>query len=179
MSNFSQSHSLGRTFRCAVPVSMRTMNPGRRDLGSRCSRSAWACPLRFLDHRSAWACPPRSPSSSGGVLGPLGLKRARRFFFRSPHSVVCARLITNRSRSGDLDLQGLASERWRGTGPRPTMKCRFFSYRGGLSPTLSIVKRWRFRSVRTYMSIAARVVPFSRSFRSLIKTRGPGKILRT
>ena len=29
----------------------------------------------------------------------------------------------------------------------------------------------RFRSFRTYMSIAARVVPFSRSFRSFIKTR--------
>ena len=28
----------------------------------------------------------------------------------------------------------------------------------------------RFRSFRTYMSIATRVVPFSRSFRSLIKT---------
>ena len=36
-------------------------------------------------------------------------------------SVVCDRLITNRSGSGDPDLQGLTRERWRGTGPRPTV----------------------------------------------------------
>ena len=37
-------------------------------------------------------------------------------------SVVCDRLITNGSGSGDPDLQSLASEQWRGTGPRPTVK---------------------------------------------------------
>ena len=40
-----------------------------------------------------------------------------------------------------------------------------------VSPALSSVKRGRFRSFRSYMSIAASVVLFSRSFRSLIKTR--------
>ncbi len=40
-------------------------------------------------------------------------------------SVVFDRLITNRSGSGDPDLQRLAHERWRGTGPRPTMKGAF------------------------------------------------------
>ena len=38
--------------------------------------------------------------------------------------------------------------------------------------------RWRFRSFRTYMSIAARVVPFLRSFRSLIQTRGASKHIK-
>ena len=54
----------------------------------------------------------------------------------------------------------------RGAGPSDAIRAseRVF-------PALASVKRWRFRSVRTYMSIAARVVPFSRSFRSLIKTR--------
>ena len=43
-------------------------------------------------------------------------------------SVVCDRLITNRSGSGDPDLQGLACERWRGTGPRATgARRRFFT----------------------------------------------------
>ena len=40
-----------------------------------------------------------------------------------------------------------------------------------VSPALSIVTRWRFRSFRSLMSIEKRVAPFSRSFRSLIKTR--------
>ena len=72
-------------------------------------------PKKPSRYRSAGACPPRWPSSKGGVLGPLGPKRTRAVFF-VPLSVVCDRLITNGSRSGDLDLQGLARERWRGTG---------------------------------------------------------------
>ena len=35
-------------------------------------------------------------------------------------TVVCDRLITNRSGAGAPALQSLAHERWRGTGPRPT-----------------------------------------------------------
>ena len=50
-------------------------------------------------------------------------------------SVVCDRLITNGSGSGDPDLQGLARERWRGTGPRPTMKGgRFYRSAGACPP---------------------------------------------
>ena len=67
-------------------------------------------------------------------------------------------------------------------GPRPTVRGgHFFIVARGpsdairaserVSPAISIVKRWRFRSVSTYMSIAARVVPFSRAFRSFIKKR--------
>ena len=41
----------------------------------------------------------------------------------------------------------------------------------GACPPRSPSARGRFRSFRTYMSIEKRVVPFSRSFRSLIKTR--------
>ena len=47
-------------------------------------------------------------------------------------SVVCDRLITNGSRAGDLDLQrggSLVHERWRGTGPRPTVKGKRYFYR--------------------------------------------------
>ena len=44
--------------------------------------------------------------------GPRDRHRPDAFF----PSVVCDRLITNRSRSGDLDLQSLAREHWRGTG---------------------------------------------------------------
>ena len=48
-----------------------------------------------------------------------------------------------------------------------------------VSPALPIVKQWRFRSFRTYMSIATRVVQFSRSFRSLIKnTRRMSKSIK-
>ena len=53
-----------------------------------------------------------------------------------------------------------------------------FPYRGGLSPALAIVKWWRLRSFRTLMSIEKRVVPFSRSFRSLIKTRAASKPIK-
>ena len=35
-------------------------------------------------------------------------------------SVVRERPLPNGSGSGDPELQGLASERWQGTGPRPT-----------------------------------------------------------
>ena len=44
-------------------------------------------------------------------------------------SVVCDRLITNRSGSGDPDLQRLAIVAWRGTGPRPTVR--------GFSPSVA------------------------------------------
>ncbi len=59
-------------------------------------------------HRSARACPSRSVP-----VGETSWSRCS--------SVVCDRLITNRSGSGDLDLQGLTRERSRGTGPRPTV----------------------------------------------------------
>ena len=51
-------------------------------------------------------------------------------------SVVCNRLITNGSRSGDLDLQGLARERWRGTGFPTALRegAAFFIVARGLSP---------------------------------------------
>ena len=79
-------------------------------------RSAGACPPRTLKrryfHRSAGACPPRSLSSRC-----------------VPPSVVCDRLITNRSGSGAPELQSLARERWRGTGPRPTVPHAVFSRR--------------------------------------------------
>ena len=65
-------------------------------------------------------------------------------------SVVCDRLITNGSGSGDPALQGLARERWRGEparharvepceGPSPTMKGAAFFHRsaGPVPATLS------------------------------------------
>ena len=58
--------------------------------------------------------------------GPTALKRTRDVFFVL-HSVVCDRLITNSSGSGDPELQGLAHERWRGTGLAPTMKGGLFA----------------------------------------------------
>ena len=59
-------------------------------------------------HRSARACPSRSSS-----VGETSWSRCS--------SVVCDRLITNRSGSGDPDLQSLARARTRGTGPRATV----------------------------------------------------------
>ena len=94
-------------------------------------------------------------------------------------SVVCDRLIAIGSRSGDLDLQeealsyrsagpGLA---WRGPVPRPTLREAVLDTVGrGPVPRDRPSSSYVFRSFRTYMSIAARVVPFSRSFRSLIET---------
>ena len=38
-----------------------------------------------------------------------------------------------------------------------------------VSPAISIVKKWRFRSFRTYMSIATCAGPMSRSIRTLIR----------
>ena len=56
--------------------------------------------------------------------------------------------------------------------PSPYVKGkRFFIVVRGPVPRDLHRQEWRFRSFRTYMSIAARVVPFSRSFRSLMKTR--------
>ena len=79
--------------------------------------------------------PSWSRLSRGAFLRPQreGLSPASSIvtMYVSP-SVVCARLITNSSgslgkharASDDPDLQGLARERWRGTGPRPTVKRR-------------------------------------------------------
>ena len=54
----------------------------------------------------------------------------------------------------------------------PVPRERAFFYRSaGACPPRSPSSRCRLRSFRTYMSIAIRVVPFSRSFRTLIKTR--------
>ena len=50
-------------------------------------------------------------------------------------SVVCDRLITNRSGAGAPYLQSLARERWRGTGPRPTgRESVFFTAARDMSP---------------------------------------------
>ena len=57
-------------------------------------------------------------------------------------SVVCDRLITNESKSDDLDLQGLARERWRGTGPRPTVRGGFPVARGPVPRA-----RWMTRTI--------------------------------
>ena len=101
---------------------------------------ARACPSPYdkvpLLSRSAGACPPRWPSSRC-CLRSYSPNSTRAVFFRSSLSVVCDRLITNGSRSGDLDLQrrgGLTPKRcvgvqrrWRGTGPRPTVTRTVFS----------------------------------------------------
>ncbi len=65
-------------------------------------------------------------------------------------SVVCDRLITNRSGSGDPDLQSLAHARWRGTGPRPTVKgwCFYRSRRDILVPIRTATKRIETRRSR-------------------------------
>ena len=59
-------------------------------------------------------------------------------------------------------------ERWRGTGPRPTVRVAFFIVARGPVPRDLHRQEWCLRSFRTYMSIEKRVVLFSRS---LIKTR--------
>ena len=58
----------------------------------------------------------------------------------------------------------------RGPVPRDRWIARTMSRPGGLSYSCPS-SRYVFRSFRTYMSIAARVVLFSRSFRSLIRKR--------
>ena len=119
---------------------------------------------RFF-HRRAGACPPRTPlsPSRGGLSPAISLAhqgtardrpspyvKGRRFFSPSrggqapansivtmcvSPSVVCDRLITNGSGSGEPELQGLARERWRGTGPRPTVRgWRFFTVARGPVP---------------------------------------------
>ena len=85
--------------------------------------------------RRAWACPPRS----------LG------YADDSPPSVVREHLLPNGSRAGALALQrrgGLVPERWRGTGPRPTVRggvfcsatrgCVFFHRSAGACPPRSL-----------------------------------------
>ena len=58
--------------------------------------------------------------------------------------VVRERPLPNGSRSGDLDLQSLARERWRGTGPRPTMRGGvFFTVARGPVPR----ERWSERTM--------------------------------
>ena len=55
-----------------------------------------------------------------------------------------------------------------------------FHRSAGACPPRSPLASYVFRSFRTYMSIEKRVVPFSRSFRSLIKHARPWqKLLRT
>ena len=81
-------------------------------------------------------------------------------------SVVCDRLITNRLGSGDPDLQGLARERWRGTGPRPTVKGgeRFFPVARGPVPR----ERWSARTMAR-----DRPSPYGEGWRFFIVARGP------
>ena len=64
--------------------------------------------------RGAFLRPSRGGLSPASTIVPMCVSAA----------VVCDRPITNRSRSGDPDLQGLARERWRGPVPRPTVKRR-------------------------------------------------------
>ena len=62
-------------------------------------------------------------------------------------------------------------------GPKPYGEGGSIFYRSaGACPPRWPASKYVFKSVSTYMSIAARVVPFLRSFRVLDKnTRGPGK----
>ena len=108
---------------------------------------------------------PRDRPSSNYVFRSYGSEENKRRFF----SVVCDRLITNGSGAGAPELQGLAREGWRGTGPRPTVKVAFFFRSAGACPPRWPSSSYVFRSFRSLMSIAACVGPFSRSFRSLIK----------
>ncbi len=63
----------------------------------------------------------------------LALRERAAFFSPLPEgigpTVVREHLLPNGSGSGDPELQrgcGLLAKRWRGTGPRPTVKYRFF-----------------------------------------------------
>ena len=90
---------------------------------------------------------------TSGLDVPVARGSTRKGDFRAT-SVVCDRLITNGSRllgkharaSGDLDLQrggGLGyAKRWRGTGPRPTMKGgRLHNRSAGACPPRSLDPR--------------------------------------
>ena len=61
------------------------------------------------------ACEGPSPTMKGGVLCSLS------FVLASPPFCSLCSPDHKRVRSGDPALQGLARERWRGTGPRPTV----------------------------------------------------------
>ena len=151
------------------------MHAGRRDLPVSMHPS---CPRGGVHSRPVVRVrlhPNRSGSGDPALQGlarerwrgtgfPTALCEGRRFFIvargpvpRELHrhdvyspSVVCNRLITNGSGSGDPALQGLARERWRGEparharvepceGPSPTMKGAAFFHRsaGPVPATLS------------------------------------------
>ena len=74
--------------------------------------------------------------------------------------------ILNRSGAGAPELQRWA--RCLPVGETSRSRC---SRSAGACPPRCPSSSYVFRSFRTYMSIAARVVPFSRAFRSLIKPR--------
>ena len=102
-------------------------------------------------YRSAGACPPR------------WLKRC--YFHRS--AGACPPRSLERANAGEGQALAL---RWRGV----------FFRSAGACPQRCLLSSYVFRSFRTYMSIETRVVPFSRSFRSLIKhARTWQKLLRT
>ena len=98
-----------------------------------------------------------------------------------PTSVVCDRLITNGSRSGDLDLQSLARERWRGTpvrrrgwnparAPRPTVKGIVFYRRAG---ALGCHTRIREGFPRDRSMARDRPSPYVKGRRFFTAARGP------
>ena len=91
-----------------------------------------------------------------------------------PNSVVCDRLITNGSGSGDPDLQGLARERWRGPVPRPTVKCRFFIVARGPVPRDRWMARTLARGTRSHARVACEgPSPTVRGWRFFIVAWGP------
>ena len=126
------------------------------------ARSAGACPPRSLGYAND--SPPsvvrERPLPNGSRAGALELQKETRHFHRSAGacpprslgyaddsrtSVVRERLLPNGSRAGALELQkrreGLVHERWRGTGPRPTVRGAFFVRQPG---------RFLFVNARTF-----------------------------
>ena len=134
-----------RVFHISMPAGRRdlpvSMHPYRRDLGSRCARSAGACPPRapsssyvFMSFSTYMSIETRAGPTSRSFRSLIKNTRRMAKPIKDLKDLRILRVCAGYRHSGPTDLKRtrdvFSRERWRGTGPRPTVK-------GGFSPPVA------------------------------------------